>query len=170
MRAPRDRPVLALSVTSIRLAFRIGSAPFCCMRSRLRYLLLTPLFVLAACESPTTPSNPTLDFAGTLIFGFPTLPTVALPEDGGILVTGELRTPTLGYQLRGAVVSDGGRALRLEVDAYLTEEPLPFTAQHYYRAHLKNLARGTYDLTVVHTFLYAQIVTDTVFHGPIRVQ
>jgi hypothetical protein len=139
------------------------------MRFRLRHLLLLPFFLLAGCETPTDVSTPTLEFAGQVIFGFPTLPTVASPEAGGILVTGELRTPTLGYSLRGVISSEGSRALRLEVEAYLIEEPLPFASQHYYRAHLKNLARGSYDLTVVHTFLYSQVVNDTAFRGTVRV-
>jgi len=129
-----------------------------------------PLLLLVACRTPTEPSPPSLAFDGQLIFGFPTLPTVATAESGGILVTGELRTPTLGYEIRGVLSSEGSRQLRLEVDAYLIEEPLPFAAQHYYRAHLKGLARGSYELTVVHTFLFAQIVTDTAFRGAIRVQ
>lgn len=139
---------------------------------RFRFPLVAPLVLLAAgCgSSPTEPSTPTLEFAGQVIFGFPTIPTVAAPESGGILVTGQLVTPTLGYTLRGALVSEGSRALRLEVDAYLSDEPLPFSAQNYYRAHLRGLARGTYALKVVHTFLFAQVVTDTVFRGTIKVQ
>jgi hypothetical protein len=141
------------------------------MRFRLRRIpILLSLFAFVGCESATAPSSPTLDFDGSLIFGFPTIPTVVSPESGGILVTGELRTPTPGYSIRGVLSADGSRGLRLEVDAYLIEEPLPFPSQHYYRAHLKNLARGNYDLTVVHTFLYAEVVSDTVFRGSIRVQ
>jgi hypothetical protein len=162
---------LAPSVTSDEVAFRIRPAPFYGMRFRLRHLLFfPPLFLLAGCETPTEPSAPTLEFAGQVIFGFPTIPTVVSAETGGILVSGELRTPTLGYSIRGVLSSEGSRALRLEVEAYLIEEPLPFVSQHYYRAHLKNLARGSYDLTVVRTFLYAQVVSDTVFRGSIRVQ
>ena len=161
---------LAPSVTSTELAFRLRPAPFYGMRFRLRHLPLLPFFLLAGCGTPTAPSPPSLVFEEQLIFGFPTIPTVVSPETGGILVTGELRTPTLGFLLRGALVSEGSRTLRLEVDADLINNPLPFLAQNYYRAHLKNLSRGRYDLTVVHTFHYAQVVTDTVFRGSIRVQ
>jgi hypothetical protein len=162
--------VLAPSVTNTELAFHVRPTPFYGMRFRLRGFFLLPLFLLAGCGAATEPSPPSLEFDGQLIFGFPTLPTVATAETGGILVTGALQTPTLGYSLRGVLSSEGSRVLRLEVDAYLIEEPLPFAAQHYYRAHLKNLVRGSYDLIVVHTFLYSQVVNQTVFHGAIRVQ
>lgn len=163
--------VLAPSVTSDTLAFRIRPAPFYGMRFRLRHLqFFLPLFLLAGCETPTEEGPPTLVFDAQIIFGFGSVPTVVQAETGGIVVAGELRTPTLGYSLWAALTSEGGHALRLEVEAYLSDPPIRFVAQNYYRAHVKNLARGSYDLTVVHTFLYTQIVTDTVFRGTIRVQ
>ncbi len=135
-----------------------------------RRLLPVLVVSLAACESPLAPSNPKLAFEGQVVFGFPTLPTVASAEAGGILVTGALKTPTTGYLLQGVVKTTGARSLRLDVDAYLSGDPLPFQTQNYYRAHLQNLAAGSYDVMVVHVFHYTLVETDTVYRATVRVQ
>ncbi len=140
------------------------------MGSIIRRLLPALIVVLAACDSPLAPSNPKLSFEGQVVFGFPTLPITAAPEAGGILVTGALKTRTTGYVLQGGLQSTGVRSLRLEVEALLSGDSLPFLTQNYYRAHLQNLGAGTYTVMVVHVFHYAVVETDTVYRATVRVR
>lgn len=120
-------------------------------RRTMRPAFFALLGAALACGSPTEPSVPTLDFEGLVVFGIPTLPTTAKLEQGGILVTGVFQTPTSGYTLSGALSVPGLRALRIDVDAHGTSPGLPFATQNYYRAQVRDLAPGVYELSVYHT-------------------
>lgn len=116
----------------------------------MRPALLALLGAALACGSPTEPSEPSFDFESGVVFGIPTLPTVAKPEPGGILVTGVFQTPTTGYDLSGVLSIPALRSLRIDIDAHGTDFVFPFPTQNYYRARIRDLASGDYDLSVYH--------------------
>ena len=120
--------------------------------SRLRPRLAIPLlFALLGCESPTGPDGPTLEFARGIVFGLPTLPITIEPEPGGLVVRGIVETPTAGYTLFGSFrIPEAGR-LRVDVDIWETMPGFYGKTQNAYRARLRNLPPGDYDVSVVHT-------------------
>jgi hypothetical protein len=108
------------------------------------------LLLLAACDSPTAPSRPTIELDSGIVFGIPTLPTAVRVEDGAVIVTGVLQTPSTGYTLLGSVTLTGASTVVLEIHAYDNAPGVPFQSQNYYRATVRNLAPGDYDLSVIH--------------------
>jgi len=116
----------------------------------MRIVFCALLGAAIACSSPTEPSEPSMEFEAGVVFGIPTLPTMAKLEQGGILVTGVFQTPTTGYDLSGALSLPGLRALRIDVDAHGTDPAFPFPTQNYYRARIRDLTSGDYDLSVYH--------------------
>lgn len=105
---------------------------------------------LAACGSPTAPNRPTIEMESGVVFGIPTLATEARVEAGNLIVTGVLQTPSTGYTLLATVTLTGTSTLVLEIHAYDNAPGVPFTAQNYYRATVRSLSPGDYDLSVVH--------------------
>lgn len=104
---------------------------------------------LVACGgSPFEPINPSLDFHGGTVFGIPTLPTKAVPEDGSFLVIGVLQTATTGYTLSGFLSVPSSRTLEIYIDAHPMAPTFPFVSQNYYRARVGDLPSGDYDLSV----------------------
>lgn len=133
-----------------------------------------PFFALLgaalACGSPTEPSTPSLDFEAGIVFGIPTLPTTAMPEQGGILVTGVFQTATTGYALFATLSVPGPRSLRIDVDAHETAPGLVFTTQNYYRGRIRDLAPGDYDLSVYHKDRNRpEVPSLSVYHQLVRV-
>ena len=114
-----------------------------------------PVFALLgaalACASPTEPSVPTLEFEVGIVFGIPTLPTTAIPESSALLVTGVIQTQTTGYTLFGSLQVTGPRALRIDIDAFETVPGFFIPTQNYFRARVRNLPPGDYDVEVYHT-------------------
>lgn len=108
------------------------------------------VLLLAACGSPTEPDRPTLQFENGVVFGIPTLPTSAVGGTGSILVTGVIQTSTSGFSLFGDLQGGNSNALTLQIDVYQTGPGFNFLTQNYYRANVRLLAPGDYDLSVVH--------------------
>jgi hypothetical protein len=131
-----------------------------------RRLLFLPSLLLVGCGAPTEESIPTLEFTGQIIFGIPTLPTVVTIEEGGLLVTGVVQTLRTGYDLHGTLRFPARHALRLEVDAYASQG-VQAVIQHYYRAHLRPVAPGTYDVLVVHTYHDIVVRSVTAYHATV---
>jgi hypothetical protein len=61
-----------------------------------------------------------------------------------------VQTPSTGYTILGNVELTGASTLLLEIHAYENSPGFPFPSQNYYRATVRNLAPGTYDLSVYH--------------------
>lgn len=129
------------------------------------------LLSLAACEAPTEPSPPSLQFEGLLVFGLRTLPTEAVGERRGIKVTGVLSTPTSGYTLFGEIKVVSDRTITLGINAYDDHDGFPFRSQNYYEGQIGNLRRGVYDLQVVHV-VHSIATADSViaFHEQVVVR
>lgn len=108
------------------------------------------LAATAACGSTTGPSDVEVEFKSEIVFGIPTLPTAARMQSGALVITGVVQTPGTGYNLLGEFTRLPGRRLQLEVHAYDNAPGVPFTSQMYYRAIIRNLAAGPYDLLVLH--------------------
>ena len=116
---------------------------------------LPALFSLAALACGgmvTAPSQPDLVFQSQIIFGFPTLPIVAAPHKGGVLVTGAVLTPKTSYVPTGDVRAPSGRAVVLEITVSDTGQGYQFNTQNYYRADVQALGPGSYDLSVVYIY------------------
>jgi hypothetical protein len=94
------------------------------------------------------------------------LATVVTVEEGGLLVTGTILTERTGYDLHGTLRLPGRHAIRLEVDAY-GSQGFPVRTQNYYRAHLRSVASGTYDLIVVHTYHDIVVQSVTAYHATV---
>jgi len=137
----------------------------------MRRVAVALFLTLAACEPPTAPGPPSLKFEGLIIFGLPTLPTVAVAEKHGIKVTGVIPTPTSGYTLFGELKEINGQVMTLAINAWDDHSGLPFRVQNYYEGHIGNLRRGTYDLQVVHV-VHSLATADSViaFHQEVRVR
>lgn len=108
------------------------------------------VLLLAGCGSPTEPSHPTLQFENGVVFGIPTLPTTAVGGTGSILITGVIQTSTSGFSLFGDLQGGNGGTLTLQIDVYQTGPGLNFLTQNYYRANVRSLAPGDYELSVIH--------------------
>lgn len=108
------------------------------------------VLLLAACGLPTEPHHPTLQFENGVVFGIPTLPTTAAGGSGSILVTGVIQTTSSGFSLFADLQAGTGNALTLQIDVSLTGPGFNFLTQNYYRAQIRALAPGDYDLSVVH--------------------
>lgn len=133
-----------------------------------------PVFALLgtalACGSPTEPSVPTLEFEVGIVFGIPTLPTTATPETGSLLVTGVIQTQTTGYTLFGSLQVTGPRGLRIDVDAFETDPGFFIPTQNYFRARVRNLPAGDYDVDVYHTnHATPEAVPIRVYHETVRI-
>lgn len=108
------------------------------------------LLLAAACQSPTGPFRPTLTLESGIVFGIPTLPTEVRVIDGSMIVTGVMQTPGTGYTLLGEVTLTAGNTLVIEIHAYDNAPGFPFQSQNYYRATIRNLVRGDYEVSVIH--------------------
>ena len=108
----------------------------------MRWLMVLGFGVLA-CDPPTAPGPPSLEFKGQVVFGLRTLPTEAVGEPGGITVTGVIPTPTSGYTLFGELKDVNAREMTLEINATIDHEVVPFPVQNYYQGRIRNLRRGT---------------------------
>lgn len=108
------------------------------------------VLLLAGCGSPTEPSRPTLQFENGVVFGIPTLPTTAVGGTGSILITGVIQTSTSGFSLFGDLQGGNGGTMTLQIDVYQTGPGLNFLTQNYYRANVRSLAPGDYELSVIH--------------------
>lgn len=108
------------------------------------------LLLLAACGSPTAPTRPTIELDSGVVFGIPTLPTTVRVEAGAVIVTGVLQTPGTGFTLLGNVALTGISTVVLEIHAYDNAPGAPFQSQNYYRATVRNLTPGDYELSVIH--------------------
>lgn len=133
-----------------------------------------PVFALLgaalACSSPTEPSVPTLEFEVGIVFGIPTLPTTAIPESSALLVTGVIQTQTTGYTLFGSLQVTGPRALRINIDAFETVPGFFIPTQNYFRARVRNLPPGDYDVEVYHTnHATPEAVPIRVYHETVRI-
>lgn len=117
----------------------------------MRRFVFALLGVALACSSPIEPSVPTLEFEVGIVFGIPTLPTTAMPESSGLLVTGVMQTPTTGYTLFGTLAVTGPRALRIDIDAFETVPGFFVTTQNFFRARVRNLPAGDLEVEVYHT-------------------
>jgi hypothetical protein len=125
-----------------------------------------------ACGDPSAPTRtvPTLEFAGVVVFGIPTLPTTAIGDARSMLITGVVQTQGAGFTLFGALHADG-QSLMLEIDAYDTKPGGFFKTQNYYRATVRDLAPGEYSLQVFHAIHDpAPGIRERVFNGTVRVQ
>jgi hypothetical protein len=115
-----------------------------------RLSLLLPLLV-AGCGSPTASTpKPTLEFISSILIGIPTLPAAAVGTEGMIEVTGVIHTDGTGFSLSGAVTLTGQHTLTLEIEAQDNAPGEPIPSQNYYRARLRMLAPGDYDLSVIY--------------------
>jgi hypothetical protein len=133
-----------------------------------------PVFALLgaalACSSPTEPSVPTLEFEVGIVFGIPTLPTTATPESGSLLVTGVIQTQTTGYTLFGSLQVTGPRGLRIDIDAFETVPGFFIPTQNYFRARVRNLPAGDYDVEVYHTnHATPEAMPIRVYHEAVRI-
>jgi len=136
----------------------------------MRCLVFTLLGAALACSSPTEPSVPTLEFEVGIVFGIPTLPTTAVPESSALLVTGVIQTRTTGYTLFGSLQVTGPRALRIDIDAFETVPGFFIPTQNYFRARVRNLPPGDYDVEVYHTnHATPEAVPIRVFHETVRI-
>lgn len=136
----------------------------------MRLAFLSLLGAALACGSLTEPSEPSLNFEAGVVFGIPTLPTTAVPEPGGMLITGVFQTATTGYTLSGSLSVPGLRALRIDIDAHGTDPVFPFTTQNYYRARIMALASGDYDVSVFHKDrARPEVPSVRVYHQVVRV-
>lgn len=130
------------------------------------------LLLLAACNGPTEPSTaPRLDFESGIVFGISTLPTAAVVTEGTILVTGVIPTLGAGYTLRGVLLQGTGNSLILEIHVTETSVGFGFPAQNFYRARLRSLAPGEYQLSVIHVIHDpAPLRRERVYNETIRVE
>jgi hypothetical protein len=136
----------------------------------MRCLVFTLLGAALACSSPTEPSVPTLEFEVGIVFGIPTLPTTAVPESSALLVTGVIQTRTTGYTLFGSLQVTGPRALRIDIDAFETVPGFFIPTQNYFRARVRNLPPGDYDVEVYHTnHATPEAVPIRVYHETVRI-
>jgi hypothetical protein len=135
-----------------------------------RLSLVLPL-LLAACGSSTGPTQqPSLEFESEILFGIPTLATTAVGSEGMIQVTGVIHTIGTGFTLTGTVTVTGPNALTLEIDAYDNKPGVYFPVQNFYRAELRLLAPGDYDLSVNHNIHSpAPGLRERVYHQTVHV-
>jgi hypothetical protein len=133
---------------------------------------LTALLSLAAVACGgmvTAPSQPDLVFQSQIIFGFPTLPIVAAPHQGGVLVTGAVITPKTSFVLTGDVRAPSERAVVLEITVSDTGQGFQFNTQNYYRADVRALGPGAYDLSVVYIYATPPLRSDLVHRETVLV-
>jgi hypothetical protein len=129
------------------------------------------LLLLAACGSPTGPSmQPDLEFESGIVFGIPTLPTVAVASEGMIVVTGVIPTLGSGFTLSPNLSLTAGNTLTLDINVTETATGFGFPAQNFYRARMRSLAPGDYDLSVIHSIHDpSPLRRERVYHQTVRV-
>ena len=136
----------------------------------MRSLVFALLGAVLACSSPTEPSVPTLEFEVGIVFGIPTLPTSATPESRALLVTGVIQTPTTGYTVFGTLTVTGPQGLRIDIDAFETAPGFFVVTQNYFRARVRNLPAGDFDIEVFHTnHATPEAVPIKVYHETVRI-
>jgi hypothetical protein len=134
-----------------------------------RLAALLSLAALACGGMITAPSQPQLVFQSQIIFGFPTIPIVAAPHKGGVLVTGAVITPKTSYVLAGDVRAPSTRAVVLEITVSDTGQGYQFNTQNYYRADVQALGPGSYDLSVVYIYATPPLRSDVVHRETVLV-
>lgn len=128
------------------------------------------VLLLAACGLPTESNLPTLQFENGVVFGIPTLPTTAAGGSGSILITGVVQTARGGFSLFGDLHPGTGNTLTLQIDVQLTGPGFNVLTQNYYRAQVRSLAPGDYELSVVHVLHDpGPLRRERVYHQTVRV-
>jgi hypothetical protein len=136
--------------------------------SRARWSL-PALLLLGACSSPTEPSDVRLAFFTKVVFGLPTLATIATPGAGTIEVEGVLLAPHTSYDLSGDATPAVGR-LDVAITARKAGTGLPYPTQNYYAVTLSSLRRGDYAVRVMHVVEREQMDTTVVFNKTVTVR
>ena len=130
---------------------------------------LPALLLLAACGSPTEPSDVRFAFFTKVVFGLPTLATIATPGAGSIEVEGVLLAPHTAYELSGDANPALGR-LDVAITARKAGPGLPYPTQNYYAVTLSSLRRGSYALRVLHVIERERMDTTVVFNQTVTVR
>ena len=130
---------------------------------------LPGLLLLVGCSSPTEPNEVRLAFFTRVVFGLPTLATIATPGDRAIEVEGVLLAPHTAYELSANATPEIGR-LDVAITARKSGTGQPFPTQNYYAATLSSLRRGAYALRVLHVIEREQMDTTVVYNQTVTVR